>query len=242
MWGDFSQNLPNYYLAARLSWDSARDANQELRDLYRRAFGPAARYIAAYYQVFEDAWRAKTEDGSLPWARSVIATKRQYGLCSLVFTKQVMADARAAIEKAKRAASTGIYARRVRFVEAGLRYTELMLTAIKECLAIEDLNMPLLYSAPWLDPEYPYEYAKILLLGQCERRIVAHACRRALAAFGKVESFVRKFDGKYALGPEIVRRSKSERTRTILANLLKLAEVKTPDRVLEHKMFVTREI
>ena len=242
MWGDFSQNLPSYYVAARLSWEPARDGSAELRELYRRGFGPAARHIAAYYQVFEDVWRAKTADGSLPWARSVINTKRQYGLCSLIFTKQVMADARAAIEKAKKAAGSGLYARRVRFVEAGLRYTELMVAAVKECVAIEDMNIPLLYPAPWLTPDYPYEYMAILLLGQCERRVVAHACRRALAAFDEVERFVRKYDGQYVLGPEIVRRSSSQKTREILGNILRLAEAEKPDKVLERKMFVTREI
>ena len=242
MWGDFSPNLPNYYLAARLTWDPKRDAQQELRELYRRAFGPAARHIAAYYQILEDAWRAKTEDGSMPTARSVIATKRQYGICSLVFTKKVMADARAAIEKAKRAAGGGICSKRVRFVEVGMRHTELMMAAIHECLALEDMNIPMLYPAPWLSPYYPYEYVKILLLGQCERRIVAHACRRALAAFDRVEEHAGNYDGQYVLGPEIVRRSKSGKTREILRNILKLAEAKHPDRALERKMFVTREI
>ncbi|MBN2301394.1 MAG: DUF4838 domain-containing protein [Lentisphaerae bacterium] len=243
MFGDFATNLPSYYLAARLTWDPYRDEKKELQELYRRGFGAAAQHIAAYYKVLENAWRAKTEDGSLPWARSVIATKRQYGIYSLVYTRRVMSAARAAIDRAKAAVrGKGVYARRVQFVEAGLKYTELMMDAVHECIAIEDMNIPLLYTAPWLKPAYPYDYVKILMLGNCDRRVVAHACRRALTAFDRVDRFVKPFNGKYILAPDIVARSSRDGVREILREILKIAEVKNPDRTLERKMFVTNEI
>ena len=69
----------------------------------------------------------------------------------------IMADARAALEKAKRAAPQDPYARRVAFVEIGFRYTELMMAAIHECVALEDMNLPLFYSAQLLAPRYPYD-------------------------------------------------------------------------------------
>jgi len=237
MWGDFSTNLPTYYVASRLAWDSSRNANKELQELYKRGFGPAARYIAQYYRVFENAWKAKTEDGSLPWARSVIVTKRQYGLCSLVFTKKVMRDARKAIDKAKAAAGKGVYARRVAFVEKGMRYTELMMDAIHECLAIEDMDIPLLYSAPWLCEPFNYDYVKKLLCGGCERRIVAHAAQRALDAFDRVAAFVRPLEGKYVLSPGIVRRAESKRVREELREILRLATDEKGDKQTLKEMF-----
>jgi hypothetical protein len=243
MWGDFSQNLPAYYLAARLSWDPSRDVEAEIAELYRRGFGPAARHVKRYYKVWEDTWRTNTRDGGMPWARSVIVTKRQYGLCSLVFTPRVMANARGDIEAAKLAAKgSGVYAQRVRFVEAGLRYTELMMDALRECLAIEDMDIPLLYSAPWLKPQYPFDYVKALLMGACDRRVVAHACRRALAAFDRVEAFVRRYEGKYVLSPDIMARSSRDGVTGILKEILRLAKAKRPDRAIERKMFETHEL
>lgn len=242
MWGDFSQNLPSFYLAHRLAWNPSLNAGKELAEMYRRGFGPAAKHVAAYYRIMENAWRTKTEDGSLPWSRSVITTKRLYGICTLVFTEQVMAAARAAVEKAREAAGKGIHRQRVEFVEKGLRYTELMLAAIREVVAIEDMNIPLLYTAPFLSPEYPYDYVKALLMGQCDKRIVAYACRRALKAFDNVEAFVRRFDGQYVLGPGIVQRAASKRTRECLQKILKLAEDKQGDAQIIRKMFVTREL
>ena len=234
MFGDFATNLPSYYVAARLSWDVKRDPETELKELWKRGFGPAAKPIERYFNLLRNTWQRKTEDGALPWARSVICTKRQYGLMTYVFPKGVMAEARQAIEEARKAAGRGgVYRRRVDFIEVGLRWTELVMAAVRECEAFEDFGFPLLYPTPWGQEPYDYDYAKLICVGNHDRRTAAHAARRAIAALDAAEEFARKYDGQFVLAPNIVQRfrknTRFDQTREILKKIAGIMESNRPD-------------
>jgi len=235
MWNDWATNLPSYYLAARLAWDASRDAQEELGELWRRAFGPAARHVERYFQVWRDAWRRVTEPGGLPRWRSVISPKCLLGTLHMTFTPRTMAAARDALAKARKAArGGGIYARRVKWLADGLRLTELLTQAVREVIAIEDMGLPLFYPAPWLRPPYDFDFAKLVMVGQVERRVLAHACERAAAAIDEAVAFGQSVQDRdpTCLGPQIAerisRRAGFGQVRKSLLELAKLARRKSP--------------
>ncbi len=53
----WSTQAPQFYVMAQLAWDPTRKAREILDDFYRRAFGEAAaRYVDAYFSVFEQLY------------------------------------------------------------------------------------------------------------------------------------------------------------------------------------------
>ena len=242
MFGDFATNLPSYHLSNRLLQNPQADPQKELREMYKRVFGPAAKDVARYFKIFEEAWKKHTEEATFPWARSIIATKRQYGMCVQVFTKKVMSDARCAIDKAAASAGGGICGKRVAWLEKGMRFTELIMDVMRECCAMEDMSLPMFYPTPWLSPEFDMDYVKNLILGQIERRVLAHACNRTLKALDKVEAFVRSVEGEHVLSPNMNSRLEKNcrfgETRKILEKMRSIAEAKKADPKMLKKIFV----
>ncbi len=58
VWEHWATQGPQYYLMAQLAWNPRIDDRAVLDDYYRRAFGPAAEHVKAYFSVFETARQA----------------------------------------------------------------------------------------------------------------------------------------------------------------------------------------
>ncbi len=115
VWEHWSTHGPLYYLIGQMAWDPTKDPDAILEDYYRRAFGPAAGDVEAYWSLMEEL-RDEIVDGDLGWEGVIerMGEARQY------------LDAAAA----KVASYPDSYGQRVDFVRAGLDWTDIVLENI----------------------------------------------------------------------------------------------------------------
>jgi hypothetical protein len=105
----------NYYVVARLHWNPEQDVNAILDDYCRAGFGPAAKSVRRYF----DGLEALLDQVAAKKATPVAA-----------FTPQALAGLRKDLEQARREAGTDpAVARRLAFLELGLRWTEIEVRA-----------------------------------------------------------------------------------------------------------------
>lgn len=112
VWEHWSTHGPLYYLIGQMAWDPSKDPQAIMEDYYRRAFGPAAADVEAYWTLMEQL-RDEIVDGDMGWAevRPHMDQARKY------------LDAAAA----KTAPYPDSYGQRLAFVRAGLTWTEIVL-------------------------------------------------------------------------------------------------------------------
>lgn len=99
--------MPGYYLAARMTFAADEQPEDILDDLWARFYGPAAEPMASYWTGIDQAYLEAREYAGSP-----------YGYLK-IFTPEVMADARAALDAALDAAGNpdGAYSRRVKLID-----------------------------------------------------------------------------------------------------------------------------
>lgn len=114
---DFATHGPNYYLAARMIWDTSLTRRQVLDEYYQSGFGAAAKDVEAYYDVLE---RRLADLG--PAAAG--AGGRNINSLAMQFDAQTLAAARQALEKAYTRNIDADVKARLDFVKIGLEYTE----------------------------------------------------------------------------------------------------------------------
>lgn len=122
-WEHWSTQGPQYYLMAQLTWNPYADPEAVLTDYYRRAFGPAAKHVRAYFAVFEDARQAHVNKYG---GRAGLAKFTE------LYTVELLKRAKRELNQATSAVAQGpeLYRRRVAFVAAGFDYTHLMVENI----------------------------------------------------------------------------------------------------------------
>jgi hypothetical protein len=100
----------NYYVVARLHWDPEQDVDALVGDYCRAGFGPAAGAVRRYFDRLEALMNEAA-------ARKGKAT---------AFRPEALAGLRKELEQARKdAGSDAVIARRVAFLELGLRWTEI---------------------------------------------------------------------------------------------------------------------
>ena len=105
----------NYYVIARLHWDSSRDVDAMIDDYCRAGFGAAAKTMRAYFAKLEAAYAGT-------------AARHESSLSG--FTDALLAELNTLISKAAdEAAGDADAAKRVEFVRIGMRWTELEVKA-----------------------------------------------------------------------------------------------------------------
>ena len=101
----------NYYVVARLHWNPEQDVDALIDDFCRSGFGPAAKSVRRYYDRLEDRMNE-------------VAAKKSKA--TEAFTPRALAELRKELEQArKEAADDKTIAKRVAFLELGLRWTEI---------------------------------------------------------------------------------------------------------------------
>jgi len=117
MCDDFSTHGPNYYLAARMIWDTDLTREEVLDDYYRAGFGPAAADVAEYYDTFErrleELGPEATGSGSVNRAK-----------LPMQFSPETIAQARATLDRAYTRTDDPTIHARLDFVKLGLDYTD----------------------------------------------------------------------------------------------------------------------
>lgn len=123
VWEHWGTQGPQYYLMAHLAWDPRLDEQALMEDYYQRAYGPAAKHVQEYFDVFEQA-REKH-------------IKKYGGRAGLtkfteLYTKTLLRKAKKSLDQAKASVkdSPAIYQYRVEFVTAGFEYTHLLVENI----------------------------------------------------------------------------------------------------------------
>src|SRR5262245_44808286 len=105
----------NYYVVARLHWNPEQDANAIVDDYCQAGFGPAAKSVRRYF----DGLEALMDEA---------ATKKTKP--TTVFHAKALMKLRKELEQARRASGNDqVIAKRVAFLELGLRWTEIEVRA-----------------------------------------------------------------------------------------------------------------
>lgn len=120
-WEHWSTHGPQYYLMARLIWDSSVDGDAVLDDYYRRGYGPAASDIKAYWDLFEGAREEYISKNN------AFDTKKDKYKLSNLYTPELLSKAEKILDRADaKVIDNPKYRDRVAFTRAGLEYTKLM--------------------------------------------------------------------------------------------------------------------
>ena len=105
----------NYYIVARLHWNPEQDVDILLDDYCQAGFGPAAKSVRRYFDRLEALMNEA-------------AVKKEKPMT--IFNPKALAELRKELEQARRdAASDPTVAKRIAFVELGLRWTEIEVRA-----------------------------------------------------------------------------------------------------------------
>jgi hypothetical protein len=105
----------NYYVVARLHWNPDQDVNAIVEDYCRAGFGPAARSVRRYF------------DGLEALLNEVATTKAKL---TKVFHPKALERLRKELDQARRdAGDDPAIAKRIAFLELGLRWTEIEIRA-----------------------------------------------------------------------------------------------------------------
>ena len=113
IYGSWAAQGPHYYMLAQMVWNPHADGDAILADYYQRAFGPAAKTMAGYWELI-----------ALAATRIGFEGKAEREVWNAAFFQ----DAYARLDRAKEEAAAGdaVYGKRVAFVRAGLDYLRLM--------------------------------------------------------------------------------------------------------------------
>jgi hypothetical protein len=104
----------NYYMVARLHWNPEQDVDTLIDDYCRAGFGPAAKAVRRYFDQLEALMNE-------------VAAKKKM---TAAYSRRALAGLRKQLEEARKAASNdATIAKRVAFLELGLRWTEIELRA-----------------------------------------------------------------------------------------------------------------
>jgi Domain of unknown function (DUF4838) len=105
----------NYYVVARLHWNPEQDVDTLVDDYCQAGFGPAAKSVRRYF----DGLEALMDEAATKKAKAVT-----------VFNPKALAGLRQELEQAHRdAGSDPAIAKRIAFLELGLRWTEIEVRA-----------------------------------------------------------------------------------------------------------------
>ncbi len=114
---DFATHGPNYYVAAKLLWDTDLTREEILADYYRAGFGPAADDVAEYFDIFERRLASLGADACGAGSSNVNSLAAQ-------FDADTVAAARAALDRAYTRTDDAIFTARLDFFRSGLEYTD----------------------------------------------------------------------------------------------------------------------
>lgn len=105
----------NYYVVARLHWDPEQDVNAIVDDYCQKGFGPAAKSVRRFFDGLEALMDQSAAQKIKP---------------ATVFDSKALGRLRKELEQARQdAGSDAVIAKRIAFLELGLRWTEIEVRA-----------------------------------------------------------------------------------------------------------------
>lgn len=105
----------NYYVVARLHWNPEQDVDAIVDDYCQAGFGPAAKMVRRYFDGLESLMNEAAIKKEKP---------------TTIFTVKALAKLRKELDQARQNAGTDVtIAKRIAFLETGLRWTEIEVAA-----------------------------------------------------------------------------------------------------------------
>jgi len=124
---DFATEGLDFYLVAKLLWDSSLDVQALVDDYCEKAFGRAGAVMKRYFERLEDHWagsvRAFNPD------RHPVGSHEQY---RTMFSPEAMTELKGYLLKARKQSQPGQDRQRVEFMLKGWRFAELELEAFRQ--------------------------------------------------------------------------------------------------------------
>jgi len=156
---DWGVHLPNYYLVSALAWDVTRDPQAVLADMYARCFGPAAQAVRRYFDVMEAAVRRQMDKEPGPGVLGVYGSRRSHEAMAAIYTPEVLAEAQAALDDARKAARTKRHRDRLQLVLDGFEFTKLGVEAARKTFEYElKFNNDCFAPFPWRSSAGNFDY------------------------------------------------------------------------------------
>lgn len=119
VWEHWATHAPAYYVMGRMAWDPSIDGAAALEDFYQRAFGPAAPFVAGYFQLAEDKFHE--------YMNSPAGTREPE-----VYTVEFFDACTALLDAADESVpADSVYAKRIAFIRAGLDHSRLLVDNIR---------------------------------------------------------------------------------------------------------------
>ena len=115
----WSYNYLNYYVFSRVCWDPQVDVEAILAEHHRLMFGPAAKPMAAFYDLLEKKWMESVQAGYAEILMNVgLTTKHDAAEASRkIYTTAVVEELEALLNEAA-CVSEGVFARRVNWMHS----------------------------------------------------------------------------------------------------------------------------
>lgn len=156
---DWAINGLNYYVAAKLLWDSSLDLDEILQDFYSKAFGKAGKAVEKFFNRLSEAWRIATEREGFIDSERLLGPRHLYHQLLAFYKPGLLEDCRRDLEEAYRLAEDDRVKERLDFLRLGLDYNEATMRTIRALKKLEDLGLPEFYIDPFVyfqpGPSYP---------------------------------------------------------------------------------------
>ncbi len=133
----WSTQGPQYYLMAQLTYDPYQDGEAVMKDYYRRAFGPAAADMEAYWTIMEEARDVIVAEPDFKLGSS--ARYKLPPIFARIYSEAWMAKVEAVLKQAEaKVVTSDLYRQRVAYVRAGFEYTQLLVRTIPLMTRVRD--------------------------------------------------------------------------------------------------------
>jgi hypothetical protein len=116
---EWAGSAPSRYIASKLMWDHTADVDALLQDFYKKFFGPAAKPMQQYIELMDGARHDADYHTGCSWD------------IPYVYSREVRAKARRALDKAAKLAPEGLYAKRVDMYRKVLAYLDAFVTMLE---------------------------------------------------------------------------------------------------------------
>lgn len=131
----FGNLVRNYYIAAKLTWNTDADVDRILNEFYEKFYGPASGAMRRYYETLD---QAMVNNGGVI---AHISMSEAVGQAEPVFTESVIAEAWSHLERAKASTEDSTILERIHLAEVNMNYVEMAmdyLSYVRENVSSDD--------------------------------------------------------------------------------------------------------
>jgi len=126
---DFSTNHLNYYVAAKLLWNSNLKLEDILRDYYQKGYGKASPKIQEYFTLLDKTFNSRYPN---KWETATI---------SQIWTPDVLKKGYVILEEADKISDDKQVKEKIAFLKTGLEFTDKFVTFLSLCKKLSDAGL-----------------------------------------------------------------------------------------------------